>query len=132
MNRSFLSILTAVLNDEDDIPELPDDALKTVTQVGQVVSGDGVTSQLLKKVKRLQTLCGLDFATYGMPSVTKVPSVRLTAIFFARNTIERIEMIEQLIVEVVREAVPVERERHDVGYAVHLSDSLMYYPKLNA
>lgn len=141
MNSSFLATLVAVLSDEPTIPDLPDDRLNAVTQVGHVVAGEGVTNLLLKKVARLQTLCVRETQKCAIPDVADMRTMTsvmsgafsdtfASAIAVGEDATLRIEMLEQLIVEVVRTAVPSECDYMDVGYHVHESGNLMRCPVL--
>lgn len=143
MSRSFLTVLTEVLAERPQIPELPDDQLNAMygEYEGEEVRDANIDKTLLKKVARLQTLCVREHQRCCMPKVaemhatasvtqTSLPMVFAGALTVAEDSANRIEMLEQLIVEAVREVIPSEVDVMNVGYTVHLTGKLLRHPVL--
>lgn len=143
MSRSFLTVLTEVLAERPQIPELPDDQLNAMygEYEGEEVQSPNIDDILLKKIARLQTLSVREHQRCRMPEVVEMrsaagltgasfPNVFAGALSIAEDSTRRIEMLEQLIVEAVRDAIPSECDIMDVGYALHLTGKLLRLPML--
>lgn len=138
MNSSFLSTLLAVLSDEEDIPALPHDRLITSYRMGDPVKAE-VTRRILLKLTRLQTLCFQVYETGEMPELdamkqmasetgSGIADVRANSLGTQDDMACRIMMLERLMVEVVREAVPAECDKFEVQYYVHADGTIMRRP----
>lgn len=138
MNSSFLATLTAVLSGQDEIENLPNDRLIGFDYLGDPVE-QTVPMSVFLKLARLQTLSFQAHEKSEMPSYEVVKNVVEVTGGNAAQTItdslgvqeddtRRIMMIERLIVEVVREAIPAECERNDVEYFAHVSGVIMRRP----
>ncbi len=124
---SFLQTVLAVLTGQDEISELPSDKLIALT------NGEPIERRLsqedLHKIIRLQTLIvheqerGAMFEQGGLPEEDGQDTQNVMAQYLAvqEDATARVIMLERLIVELVREAVPAECERFDVRYSVNLS-----------
>lgn len=135
MNSSFLATLMAVLSDQDEIENLPNDKLIASELIGEPLES-AVTMPIFLKIARLQTLAFRAHEIGEMPSFDSITQISGTTGGDAAKTIadslgvkedatRRIMMIERLIVEIVREAVPAECERNNVEYFGHLSGVIM-------
>jgi hypothetical protein len=141
MNSSFLATLTAVLSGQDKIENLPQDKLIATNHMGDPIQHIVPVSVFLK-LARLQTLAFQAYEKSEMPSYGTVKSVvevtggntaqtMANSLEIQEDAARRITMIERLIVEVVREAIPAECEQNDVEYFAHVSGVIMRRPSNN-
>lgn len=128
----------AVLSDQPEIDTLPANKLN-VFDMGEPI-GMRLPHSILKRIVRLQTLIVREQQKGEMPKVDvmeglETPAERthfsqLSAMANALGIMEdgtrRIMMIERLIVEIVREAVPTECERLDVRYCVNMQLEVLW------
>ncbi|MDE2041416.1 MAG: hypothetical protein KGI59_03500 [Patescibacteria group bacterium] len=138
MNSSFLSTLTAILNDQREIAELPSDKLIAFEHVGEAVQQQ-ISTQFLLKIARLQTLCVRAHQDGEMPDYEdekqiaketgqNIQNVMAKSLGLMEDSTHRAIMLERLMVEVVREAFPSECEHFDVAYYAHISGQIMRRP----
>jgi hypothetical protein len=133
-----MTVLLAVLNNEPQIPELPDTELRTVDAQGEPVRST-LSGELFKKLARLQTLdmCVSEdtrFPTFesikqiAQQTERDVIEVQANALAIQEDGIGRRNLIQRTICELVREAVPSETNRFDVEYFLHPKPALMRRP----
>lgn len=140
MNSSFLATLSAVLSGQDEIENLPKNKLIASDQEGEEVK-QTVPPHVFLMIARLQTLAFMEddqsamqpgentaavLETIGDDPVNTIPN----ALMVQEDGTRRIAMIERLIVEIVREALPAECEVFGVEYFAHESCVLMRRPTL--
>jgi len=137
MNSSFLFTLLAVLSDEEDILALSHDRLITSYRMGDPAAE--VTKKTLLKLTRLQTLCFQAHETGEMPELnvmeqmasetgSGVADVMANSLGTQEDMTHRVMMLERLMVEVVREAVPAECDKFEVQYYVCDGGTIMSHP----
>ena len=138
MNSSFLNTLIAILNDQPNIAELPNDKLIAFTHVGVAVQQE-ISTQLLIKIARLQTLCVRaqeegEMSDYeGEKQIASetgqnIQEAMAKSLGLSEDLTHRLTMLERIIVEVMREAFPSEFEHFDVAYYAHISGQIMRRP----
>jgi hypothetical protein len=135
---SFLTTVVAVLSDQQQIPELPYDDLLAFRCAGPAIEEE-IPLCLLLKVSRLQTLAARVHDNAEMPNLEGLEQIAeetesdlVTTVSNLGNiqedSIHRVRWLERLIVEVVREAFPQERERFDVRYIAHIDKKIVRLP----
>jgi hypothetical protein len=138
MNSSFLATLLAVLGDQPEIENLPDNQLIASDHEGERLD-KVATRPIFRKIARLQTLCFRAHEDARMPELDATKEIAATtggstaeimanALGIQEDSTRRIMMLERLIVELVREAVPAEIERLDVEYVAHVDAVIMRRP----
>ena len=129
--RTLLPVIVAVLNGEEDIPELPNDQLQALQNQGQPIPGS-VNQKTFQKIARLQTLIFKEQEKAEIPDMKVLRqtctesgqdfvTVMARSLSVQEDATSNIMMLERLIVEVVREACPVECERFGVRYFADIS-----------
>ena len=138
MNINFLSTFLAVLNDQQEIPELPSNNLRAFDWDEPSVERE-IPNQLLLKVARLQTLGVLVNKQGKLPDFEETNRIaELTGVSFmetaanalctSEDSTYRCMMLERVIIEVVRGAIPTECHYFDVSYFVHRDRTLRRRP----
>ena len=136
----FLSTLIDVLSEKPEIKALPMDKLISSDAQGEAVIGNIDKMQLLKLV-RLQTLKELEISMVDEPpSFAEVSEMAKQAgVNFGKievknmcvraDSVDRILMLERLIVELVRSIFPKESDVFDVSYHVTLTPQIIRQKK---
>ena len=123
---TFVQTLTAILNDQEEIPGLPDNGLMGLDRDGQALP-DKFSARDIVKLVRLQTLATrehfnssiLDAEPSEKGDDQNVPfGVDSDLLKVQEDGILRIMMLEHLIVEIVRSIIPTESECFNVRYAI--------------
>lgn len=138
MNSSFLSTLMAVLNDQQEILQLPNNKLVAYNIDGDPISKEIPISFVLK-LARLQTLIDKADEDTPLPSFEETEQIAeatggdfvsaMTNSMFANDDkLLRVMMLKRIIVEVVRDAYPAESEHFDVEYFAHINRSVVRRP----
>lgn len=138
MNSSFLTTLMAVLSDQNEIENLPNDKLIASNHESNPIK-QVVPTTVLIKIARLQTLAFQAHNKSKMPNCDVIKSIAevtgsntaqtmADSLGVQEDATRRIIMIERLIVEVVREAIPAECERNDVEYFANTNGLIMRRP----
>lgn len=138
MNSSFLATLLAVLGDQPEIENLPNNQLIASDYEGERLDKES-TRPIFHKIARLQTLCFRAYEDAQMSELDTIKEITATtggstaeimdnALRIQEDATRRIMMLERLIVELVREAIPAEIERLNVEYVAHIDAVLMRRP----
>lgn len=128
---TFLQTLTQVLCGEPVIKSLPDDGLIAVNKGTPM--DVGLPIETLHKLSRLQTLIFQEIKKGEMSEVSEFEGLerirgtaqgnsivdRANALMVQADSVERVEMLERLFIEIVRESIPRECEHFDVRYCVN-------------
>lgn len=133
--RSFLTVITDILIDKTKIPELPMDKLNASEKKGPFIEAE-IPTKVLLKIARLQTLLYREHQNGTPPDLEEIEKIAFetgsdpiqamnNALKVSRDAKERIEFLERLIIEVVRENFPKEREVFDVSYVAHLQGKIV-------
>lgn len=139
---TFTETLRAILSDQSEIPKLPEDKLVAFSE-GQSIPTK-LPLHILHRLVRLQTLIVQEQQRGEMPDTDVLEGLGLASeqsegsklnsmaksLSVQEDATKRILMLEQLIVEIVREAVPSECERFDVRYCVNLELDVLWSPNL--
>ncbi|MES2314966.1 MAG: hypothetical protein V4524_03490 [Patescibacteria group bacterium] len=129
--RTLLAVIVAVLNGEENIPELPNDQLQAFQNQGQPIPGS-VNGEVFHKIARLQTLIFREQEKAGIPDMEVLKqmcaeshqdfaTVMARSLSVQEDATANIMMLERLIVGVVREACPRECDRFGVRYYADIS-----------
>jgi len=135
---SFLSTLVAVLSNQAEIAELPNDKLNAFTCEGPTIEGE-LPKDVFHKIARLQTLIMLSHENARMPDYKTTQQIAdetgvdfitagANALATSEDATHRVIMLERLIVEVVREAFPKECSYFDVRYLARLDQKIVRLP----
>ena len=133
--RSFLTVITDILIDKTEIPELPMNKLIASEKEGSVVEV-AIRREVFLKMARLQTLLYREYQNGTPPDLKEIEQIAFetgsnpiqamnNALKVSRDAKERIAFLERLIIEVVRENFPKEREVFDVSYVAHLQGKIV-------
>ncbi|MDR3558487.1 MAG: hypothetical protein P4L61_03070 [Candidatus Pacebacteria bacterium] len=133
--RSFLQIITAVLQDEPEIAELPTSKLIGINDGKATLLGRDIPQDVMFKLARLQTLKVKEAERGEMPELDELKAIggdtkvaMASSLGILEDSTRRIIMLERLIVEVVREAFPTECDRLDVEYMLHPQKGIIFVP----
>ncbi len=129
--RSLLSVIVSVLNNEQNIPELPDDQLVAFQNKGQPITGS-INGTAFNQIARLQTLIVQEQEKAQLPEIATLKAIgaesrqdfgstMASALSVQEDTTQNIIMLERLIVAIVRDACPSESERLGVRYVADIS-----------
>jgi hypothetical protein len=124
--RSLLSVVIAVLNDEQIIPELPNNKIVAYQNRGQPIAGHVNNSRAFLKVARLQTIIVQEQEKSELPEVIESTSSASAALMVQEDATHTIMMLERLIVQIVRDAYPSESERFGVRYVADIGMGIFY------
>jgi len=129
--RTLLPIIVSVLNNDENIPELPDDQLVAFQGHGQPIPGP-INQIEFNKIARLQTLIIREQEKASIPEMDVLKetcaennldfgNAMAQALSVQEDATSNIMMLERLIVEVVRNACPKECDRFGVRYFADIS-----------
>src|SRR3989344_667562 len=128
--RSLIDIITSVLNSDETIPELPEDKLVAIK--GKSCLEVDLDRDTAYKIARLQTLAVMTRENGEIPNIS-IPDDRGSGLLTMANSLtiqedatNTIMMLERLLVEIVRKAVPSENERFGVRYFLDGNLKLCY------
>lgn len=138
---TFLETIVAILSDQPVIDTLPNDKLN-VFDIGKPIGGRRLPMNVLQRLARLQTLIVRAQSMGEMPATDVMEGLQdpgertqlsqldamAAALGIQEDSTRRIMMLERLIVEIVREAVPTECERLDVRYCVNMQLEVLWSP----
>ncbi len=127
--RSFLKILIDVLFGVPEIAELPEEKLIGISSEDGQFLNRPVPEGLILKLARLQTMAINESKKGEIPdNDSSSPHEGAQFLAIKEDATRRVIMIEQLIVEAVRECFPTEYDRLDVTYFVNQFGQIMYRP----
>ena len=138
MRSSFLTTLLAVLGDQPEIENLPNDKLIALDYEGYRLDRN-TAWPVFHKVARLQTLCFHSHKEAQMPDLVEIKQmasvmggsileIMANSLGTQEDATRRIMMLERLIVEIVRDVVPAEIEQFDVDYIAHIDGVIVRRP----
>lgn len=134
--RSLITVITSVLNSDEDIPGLPSDRLVAFSNCGQPIPGTIDQTSFLK-IARLQTLIVQEQEKAEIPGVDALKqaaeqnhqdfaSTMAASLSVKDDATSNTIMLERLIVLIVRDACPAECERFDVRYVADVSMQVFF------
>lgn len=134
----FIETLLAVLNQQEEIPDLPSNQLTVIDQRGTRVSAQLSCKHILQ-IARLQTLAFRASKSGELPTHTDITAqaretggqylnLAASLLTVQEDATRRVMMLEGLIIEIVRQIVPAESERFDVRYFVNEQRHLLWIP----
>ena len=133
--RSFIQIIVATLQEEEEIVELPTPQLIGINDDKAMLLGRDIPPNVMLKLARLQTLKIKEAERGEMPEFDELKAMGGNTIMamsgslgILEDSTRRIIMLERLIVEVVREAFPTECDRLDVEYMLHPQKGILFVP----
>ena len=135
---SFVEILQLILTDAKEIKGLADDELIAHDYPATMVRWR-LSPDTFYRLARLQTLKAREFERGAMPDISGIKQVVVEtgkdtaevmsrSIAVSEDSLRRVMLLEQLIVEIVREAIPAESENLGVEYFVGPSADVYFRP----
>ena len=138
----FLSTVLDIMNDQEDIPGLPE-KLMSYSCKGEIVQGS-ISEVDLIKIARLRTLMCMEDEKSEIPDQQTICSIVCSrteeaqrdflvgCINVREDAVNRMMLIEGLIVEIVRKAIPSESEYLKAKYTLTPRMELVrsYFPRI--
>jgi hypothetical protein len=135
---SFLTTVMAVLNNQSEIVDLPNDKLNAFTCEGDTLE-EKIPLDILLKIAGLQTLIMQTREKVEMPDYETTQQIAkeigvdsitagANALAVSEDATHRVMMLERLIVEVVRAAFPKECGQFNVRYLARLDQKILRLP----
>ncbi len=140
-SESFLKRLTAVLSDVPDIPGLHSNQWEFVsdgeaTPLHAVVSNEAHVRLIRLQTMRIMEQKALEAFETEKTTLPPIPEKEAQQKAFIQETSDlldrqvisraRVKLLEHLMIEAVRAAVPSECDNHDVDYIIHPSRSIAW------
>ena len=127
---NFLETVVAILQNKSDRPEssiLKEEDLITLS-TGTLL-GKKLPKRELLKVLNLQTLCYQEEENGRLPKMGTIELCKNSELISVQEDAGvKIAMLERIIVEIVREAIPSENERFGVRYCINRDGELIFSP----
>jgi|GEM_PF-6414542 len=136
---NFLATLLAILNEEEEVPGIPACIVLGPQLEGEIISKNLPDNEIMK-IARLMALIEIENERSGIPDDENVGFMVIkdtsgsaedflsNCIAIRRDSTNRIAMLEGLIVEVVRKAIPTECDRLNVMYLLTPDTKLVRFP----